>query len=106
MLRREYHAKDSDMAEKDRFVQHRINTLKEWKASAMTQLQFLFDKLRIAVPSSELSAQQKKLEVEKQRNNDFKLRNAKLAEKIRDLEKQTRSNDEAVERLNACKEDK
>ena len=30
MLRREYHAKDSDMAEKDRFVQDRINSLKEW----------------------------------------------------------------------------
>ena len=42
MLRREYHAKDSDMAEKDRFVQERINSLKEWKANAMTQLQFLF----------------------------------------------------------------
>lgn len=36
MLRREYHAKDSDMAEKDRFVQERINSLKEWKANAMT----------------------------------------------------------------------
>lgn len=42
MLRREYHAKDSEMAEKDRFVQERINSLKEWKANAMTQLQFLF----------------------------------------------------------------
>ena len=42
MLRREYHAKDSDMAEKDRFVQERINNLKEWKVNAMTQLQFLF----------------------------------------------------------------
>jgi chromosome segregation ATPase len=38
MLRREYHAKDSDMAEKDKFVQERINSLKEWKANAMTQL--------------------------------------------------------------------
>ena len=95
MLRREYHAKDSDMAEKDRFVQHRINNLKEWKASAMTQLQFLFNKLRIAVPVSDLQASHKRLEVEKQRNNDFKLRNAKLADHIRKLEKQTRENDEA-----------
>lgn len=35
MLRREYHNKDEDMAEKDRFVQQRINKLKEWKARAL-----------------------------------------------------------------------
>lgn len=38
MLRREYHAKDSDLAEKDTFVQEKINKLNEWKANAMTQL--------------------------------------------------------------------
>ena len=32
MLRREYHSKDHDMAEKDMFVQKRINNLKKWKA--------------------------------------------------------------------------
>jgi len=85
MLRREYHAKDSDMAEKDRFVQQRINSLKEWKANAMTQLQFLFQKLRIAVPMSELSGAQKKLEMEKQRTSEFSMRNAKLAEQISKL---------------------
>lgn len=35
MLRREYHNKDADMAEKDRFVQERINKLKEYKARAI-----------------------------------------------------------------------
>lgn len=35
LLRREYHAKDEDMAEKDRFTHQRINSLKEWKARAM-----------------------------------------------------------------------
>ena len=35
MLRREYHAKESDMHERDVFVQDRINKLKEWKASAI-----------------------------------------------------------------------
>ena len=53
MLRREYHNKDEDMAEKDRFVQYRINKLKEWKARAVQQLKFLFGKLRIAVPMTE-----------------------------------------------------
>ena len=43
---------DTDMAQKDRFVQQKINDLKEWKANAMNQLQFLFQKLRIAVPLS------------------------------------------------------
>jgi hypothetical protein len=42
MLRREYHAKDSDMAEKDIFVQERINSLKKWKVTAMNQMQILF----------------------------------------------------------------
>lgn len=53
ILRREYHNKESDMAEKDRFVQDRINKLKEWKARAIQQLTFLFKKLRLAVPLSE-----------------------------------------------------
>jgi len=39
--------------------------LKEWKANAMTQLKFLFEKLRIAVPMSELAGANKKLEMEK-----------------------------------------
>ena len=53
------------MADKDKFVQERINSLKEWKANAMTQLQFLFQKLRIAVPMSELQSANKQLEIEK-----------------------------------------
>ena len=87
MLRREYHAKDSEMAEKDRFVQERINSLKEWKANAMTQLQFLFQKLRIAVPIAELQQAHKKLEVERQRTSDFNVRNAKLVDQINKLQK-------------------
>ena len=53
MLRREYHNKESDVAEKDKFVQGRINKLKEWKARAIQQLKFLFGKLRMAVPLTE-----------------------------------------------------
>ena len=106
MLRREYHAKDSDMAEKDRFVQQRINSLKEWKANAMTQLQFLFQKLRIAVPVSELQSCQKKLEMETQKTSDYSARNAKLVDQVSKLQKQIRENDEADEKLKAVKEDK
>ena len=53
MLRREYHNKEADMAEKDQFVQQRINMLKEWKARAIQQLNFLFRKLRCAIPLTE-----------------------------------------------------
>lgn len=50
MLRREYHAKEADMHERDIFVQDRINKLKEWKASAIMQMSTLFDKLQKAAP--------------------------------------------------------
>lgn len=53
MLRREYHNREADLGEKDRFVQQRINSLKEWKAKAIQQLKFLFTKLRLAVPLTE-----------------------------------------------------
>jgi hypothetical protein len=35
LLRRDYHNKEADMAEKDIFIQERINKLKEWKARAI-----------------------------------------------------------------------
>ena len=106
MLRREYHNKDADSAEKDTFIQRKINNLKEWKASAMTQLQFLYQKLRIAVPISELQAANKKCESETQRANDYLQRNAKLAEAVSELEKKIRTQYEAEEKLQALQEDK
>ena len=106
MLRREYHAKDSDMAEKDRFVQERINSLKEWKANAMTQLQFLFQKLRIAVPISELQSKNKQLEIITQRVNDMTIRNGKQTKKFSELQKELRKNDEALEDIKVLQEEK
>lgn len=41
------------MAEKDRYVQLRINKFKEYKTRAIQQLKFLFNKLRLAVPLTE-----------------------------------------------------
>ena len=38
MLRREYHNRDLDQAEKDLFLQKRIQDLKKWKAMALTQM--------------------------------------------------------------------
>ncbi len=52
---------------------------------AMSQLHNLFQKLRIAVPISELENTTKKLDVEKQRTSDQIMRNAKLVEQINAL---------------------
>ena len=49
-MRREYHSKDHDMAEKDMFVQKRINNLKRWKAQALTHMELIFTRLKEAVP--------------------------------------------------------
>lgn len=87
------------MAEKDKFVQERINSLKEWKANAMTQLNFLFQKLRIAVPISELQVANKQLEIEKQRTSDFTMRVARMVKDKAELEKKVRMNDEADEKM-------
>lgn len=35
LLSREYHAKDGDLADKDVFVQMRVNSLKKWKTEAL-----------------------------------------------------------------------
>jgi hypothetical protein len=35
LIRREFHNKEADMAEKDKFVCQRINDLKTWKARAL-----------------------------------------------------------------------
>lgn len=99
LLRREYHSKDEDMAEKDRFVQARINSLKEWKARAMQQLKFLFEKLKMAVPMSEFQCAKKELEIAEQRKNDYITRNAKLAQQLAKYQEELRKNQEAEESL-------
>ena len=35
LLSRDYHARDGELAEKDVFVQQRINALKKWKTEAL-----------------------------------------------------------------------
>jgi hypothetical protein len=79
LLHREYHAKDQDQADQELFTKWRINSLKEWKARAIQQLKFQYEKLRIAVPMSEYDLLSKEVELSKQRTNDYIMRNAKLA---------------------------
>jgi len=86
MLRREYHNKEADMAEKDLFVQQRINMLKEWKARAIQQLNFLFQKLRCAVPLTEYQSLQSQLDLQKHMNADLIDRNSKMAQRLSKLE--------------------
>jgi len=104
ILRREYHSKESDMAEKDRYVQLRINMLKEWKAREIQQLKFLFGKLRLAVPLTEYQSVESENEVLKQKNADFIDRNSKMAEKMAKLQTQLRENMEAQEKLKVLQE--
>ena len=73
---------------------------------AMAQLHNLFQKLRIAVPISELENTTKKLDVEKQRTSDQIMRNAKLVEQINGLQQRNRMNDEAEEKLKLIQDDK
>jgi hypothetical protein len=35
LLSRDYHARDGELAEKDVFIQQRINSLKKWKTEAL-----------------------------------------------------------------------
>lgn len=106
LLNREYHAKDIDMAEKDKHTQWRINQLKEWKARAIQQLKFQHEKLRIFVPMSEYEIVIKEVELAKQRTNDFIMRNAKLANEKANLQKKLRDGMEAEVNLRSAQEAK
>ena len=106
LLRREYHNREADLGEKDRFVQQRINSLKEWKAKAIQQLKFLFTKLRLAVPLTEFQSIQSENDILKQRNADYIERNSKMAKKVADLQTKVRENLEAEERLRNVQEAK
>lgn len=106
LLRREYHNREADLGEKDRFVQQRINSLKEWKAKAIQQLKFPFTKLRLAVPLTEFQSIQSENDILKQKNADYIERNSKLAKKVSDLQTKVRENLEAEERLRNVQEAK
>ena len=69
--------------------------MKEWKARAIQQLKFQYEKLRIAVPMSEYDLLSKEVELSKQRTNDYIMRNAKLANDKAALQKKLRDNMEA-----------
>lgn len=71
LLRREYHAKDEEDAEKDRYVQQRINSLKSWKARAIHQLSSLFEKLRNSVPKEEYLTKCQEYDLAQQKYNDM-----------------------------------
>ena len=92
MLRREYHAKDADTAEKDLHTQRRINSLKEWKARAIHQMKLMHEKLRTSVPVSEFDLMSKEVELAKTRSNDYIIRNSKLVNQNTQLQKKLREN--------------
>jgi chromosome segregation ATPase len=104
LLRRDYHSREADLADKDVHVQTRINELKKWKAKAIQQIKFLFTKLRLAVPLTEYQGIQSENDLLKQRNADYIDRNSRLAERVARLQTQVRENLEAEEKLRAMQE--
>ena len=78
LLSRDYHAQDGELAEKDVFVQKRINKLKEWKTDAILQLRLLFDKLQNAVPLVDFESLKRKNDLDQQKNNTLQLKNIDL----------------------------
>jgi len=95
LLDREYHAQDGDQADKDYFVQQRINSLKKWKTEALLQLRFLFNKLKMAVPETEYEEVKRQLNVMTLRNNTQQERNIRHVSTNLELRKKINMNQEA-----------
>lgn len=66
LLRREYHSKDEDQALKEKEFTLRICRLREWKQKAITQMRFMQEKLRVAIPITEYNLLKKEVELAKQ----------------------------------------
>jgi hypothetical protein len=106
LLYREYHSKDTDIADKDVATMYRIQKLQEWKSNAIQQLKLLFEKLREAVPMKEFDIAQKEVQLSKQRVKDFIMRNAKLATDNANLHAKMRMNMQAEVDLRNVQESK
>lgn len=85
LLSRDYHARDVELAEKDVFVQERINSLKKWKTEAILELRLLFDKLKHAVPVTEFDEKCRKLNISMLEGNVLKEKLHKLNKQIADM---------------------
>lgn len=85
LLSREYHAFDGELAEKDVYVQQRINSLKMWKTEALLQLRLLFDKLKNSMPVTDYDDLRRKLNVQQLKNNTLSEKQIGLRDQIMDL---------------------
>lgn len=94
LLSREYHAQDGDLADKDVFVQQRINSLKKWKTEALLQLRLLFDKLKVAVPVSDYDEVSRQLNIQQLKNNVLQDKQMQQNTLIMQLQKQQNKNKE------------
>jgi len=90
LLRREYHSKDEDQAQKEVEYTRRIWTLRGWKQRAITQLKAMQDKLRLAIPKTEYDIVAKEVELAKQQTRDLQVSNADLAHKYSEIQKKHR----------------
>jgi len=82
----------------------RINSLKEWKAKALHQIDTLYNKLKLAVPVSELQKATLQLQVALKKTNDMAKANARQARCVSDLQKKLHGQMEAEEKVHELME--
>lgn len=98
-LRQAYHSFEAEHAEKDVIVQRRIGKLKEWRVSATYQLQFLFKQLRNSVSVDKFEKIEHHLEILREKQADWIVREAYLYKRISKLENAERDNYDLTEKM-------
>lgn len=98
-LRQAYHGFEAEHAEKDVIVQRRIGKLKEWRVSATYQLQFLFKQLRNSVAIDKFEQIEHSLEILREKQADWIVREAYLYKRISKLENAERDNYDLTEKM-------
>lgn len=63
----------------------RICRLREWKQKAITQMSFMQEKLRVAIPITEFNLLKKEVELAKQQTRQTQNDNFRLAEKYSEI---------------------
>ena len=98
-LRQAYHGFEAEHAEKDVIVQRTLGKLKEWRVSATYQLQFLFKQLRNSVALDKFEHLEHNLDMLREKQAEWIVREAYLYKRIAKLENAERDNYELNEKM-------
>ena len=96
-LRQSYHKLEAEHSEKDVLVQKRLGKLREWRVSATYQLQFLFKQLRQSVPNDHFEGVSQQLELLREKQADWLVREANLYKRLSKFENLERENHDLKE---------